>query len=475
MRLKYTTLEDETRMDKSSILLLVLRFFDVVSVLLGGVFAYYIYWGNVHYPTFYVLSFLLSSLLALILFPYMGMYKSIRGKNPLYLIQMITSAWGSVLVALIVISVFLKTTAAYSRIWFSLWAIITFFILVVYRSIVRKILIIARSKGWNRKRVVIYGAGNLGREILSRVSEVIEIGYDVVAFFDDNKELHNKDCDGVKVLGGSDDLEKYIKENSIDELWIALPFRAEKQIKELLLKVKNSLIQVRFVPDIFGLRIFNYSISDIAGISVWDLNKTPMIGVNRVIKAIEDRVLSLFILIVISPVMLFIAIAIKLESKGPVFFKQIRPGWDGKKIKVYKFRSMCVHTELPGKTTQAVKNDRRVTRIGRFIRRSSLDELPQFINVLQGKMSIVGPRPHLMEQDDYFKEHINLYMQRLKVKPGITGWAQVNGWRGETDTLYKMEKRIEHDLYYIENWSLWFDIKIILASVFKGFFNENAY
>ncbi|MDH5184914.1 MAG: exopolysaccharide biosynthesis polyprenyl glycosylphosphotransferase, partial [Gammaproteobacteria bacterium] len=177
----------------------------------------------------------------------------------------------------------------------------------------------------------------------------------------------------------------------------------------------------------------------------------------------------------ISPLLLFIAISIKLSSKGPVFFKQMRHGWDGRIIKVYKFRSMKVHQEFDGTVTQAIKRDPRITKIGAFLRRTSLDELPQFYNVLQGRMSIVGPRPHAVAHNEHYKEVVDQYMLRHKVKPGITGWAQVNGWRGETDTVEKMQKRVEFDLFYIENWSFWFDLKIIFLTVFKGFVDKNAY
>jgi len=185
--------------------------------------------------------------------------------------------------------------------------------------------------------------------------------------------------------------------------------------------------------------------------------------------------LALLILLLISPLMLLIALGVKLTSPGPVLFKQKRLGWDGQPFKVYKFRSMVVHREEGGLLTQASMGDVRVTPFGAFLRRTSLDELPQFFNVLRGTMSIVGPRPHAIEHNEQYKELVDDYMRRHKVKPGITGWAQINGWRGETDTLEKMRKRVEYDLYYIENWSLWFDLRIILLTVFKGFVNKNAY
>ena len=220
----------------------------------------------------------------------------------------------------------------------------------------------------------------------------------------------------------------------------------------------------------------NRPMTQITDLSVVSLNVSPMrIGMNRVLKAIEDRLVALAIIVLTSPVMLIIWAAVRLTSPGPAIFKQVRHGWDGHPIKIYKFRTMRVHKEGNGEVTQASRNDRRVTKIGRILRRTSLDELPQFFNVLQGRMSVVGPRPHAVEHNRYFMDQIDDYMQRHKVKPGITGWAQVNGLRGETDALDKMKKRVQFDLYYIENWSLWFDIKITLLTIIRGFFHPNAF
>jgi putative colanic acid biosynthesis UDP-glucose lipid carrier transferase len=214
---------------------------------------------------------------------------------------------------------------------------------------------------------------------------------------------------------------------------------------------------------------------EIKGMPVFSVFDTPLSSKSsQVLKRIEDVLLSIIILVLISPILLVIAIAIKLTSKGPVIFKQKRYGLNGKEIKVYKFRSMT--TQDNGTVVkQATKNDSRITPLGAFLRKTSLDELPQFINVLQGKMSIVGPRPHAVAHNEEYRKIVPKYMQRHLVKPGITGWAQINGWRGETDSLEKMEKRIEFDLHYINSWNLWLDIKIILLTVFKGFINKNAY
>jgi putative colanic acid biosynthesis UDP-glucose lipid carrier transferase len=236
----------------------------------------------------------------------------------------------------------------------------------------------------------------------------------------------------------------------------------------------DTTVNIRLVPDIFGFNLLNHSITEIAGLPVIELTSSPMNTGNSFIKSIEDKVLASLILILISPIMLLVAIGVKMSSSGPVFFRQRRYGLSGESIWVWKFRSMTV-CEDDAAFKQATANDKRVTKFGAFIRRTSLDELPQFINVLQGQMSIVGPRPHPVKLNEEFRQLIPKYMLRHIVKPGITGWAQINGYRGETDTLNKMEQRIAYDLYYIDNWSLWFDLRIIFLTVFKGFIDKNAY
>ncbi|HEY3488101.1 MAG TPA: undecaprenyl-phosphate glucose phosphotransferase [Gammaproteobacteria bacterium] len=254
-----------------------------------------------------------------------------------------------------------------------------------------------------------------------------------------------------------------------------MPFSEEKRLESVLHELRHATVDIRYVPDIFGFRLLNHSIVDIAGLPVLNLSVTPMDGLNRCIKWLEDWVGASIILLLISPLLLIIAIGIKLSSPGPILFKQLRHGWDGRPIRVYKFRTMVCHTEDEGVITQASPNDKRVTKFGAFLRRTSLDELPQFFNVLQGRMSIVGPRPHAIEHNHEYMEQIDGYMLRHKVKPGITGWAQINGYRGETKTLEEMKKRVEYDLFYIENWSLWFDVRIICLTFLKGFIHRNAY
>ncbi|HAT1613326.1 TPA: undecaprenyl-phosphate glucose phosphotransferase, partial [Raoultella planticola] len=243
---------------------------------------------------------------------------------------------------------------------------------------------------------------------------------------------------------------------------------------ELVKKLTNTTCSVMLIPDVFTFNILQSRIEEVNGVPVVPLFDTPMNGINMVFKRLEDLIISSIIILLISPVLLAIAMAVKISSPGPIIFRQVRYGIDGKPIKVFKFRSMNV-MENGGEVVQAKKNDSRVTKVGSFLRKTSLDELPQFFNVITGQMSIVGPRPHAVAHNEQYRDLIEGYMLRHKVKPGITGWAQINGWRGETDTLEKMQKRVEYDLAYIRDWSIWFDLKIIFLTVFKGFINKSAY
>lgn len=410
-----------------------------------------------------------------IVFHLFGMYSSWRGQSLVKQARVIFLSWLTVVVLMIVILFGTKMSSDYSRLWLGLWMVSGLFFLLLSRMFIYGFLQYQRKKGKNYRRVVIVGSGDLGKRLLANVAESPWTGFKVLGLFDDNNQLKGQSINGYKVVGDLLSVEHFVEKNEVDEVWIALPMRAEKRVKELLYALRHQTVNIKFIPDIFGFTLLNHSMTEIAGLPAVNLSDTPMLGGNQIIKAIEDRVLGLLIFILISPLLLLIFIAIKVTSPGPALFKQKRHGWDGRIINVYKFRTMKVHCEDDGHVTQACKNDSRITPIGHFLRRTSLDELPQFYNVLQGRMSIVGPRPHAVQHNDLYKDQVNRYMLRHMVKPGITGWAQVNGLRGETDTLEKMQKRVEYDLYYIENWSLWFDLKIIFLTIFKGFINKNAY
>uniref|UniRef100_UPI002607A365 undecaprenyl-phosphate glucose phosphotransferase n=1 Tax=uncultured Pseudoalteromonas sp. TaxID=114053 RepID=UPI002607A365 len=314
--------------------------------------------------------------------------------------------------------------------------------------------------------VVVIGDGNVANRMVAKVYNSPWTGYRIVGSFGDEPLT---DCN---LLGDFNEIENYINEHceEIDQIWIALPLSDELLVEQILHGLRNATQTIRYIPDMRGFRLINHSVSDIAGMPVINLSMSPISGSNQLLKSLEDKFLSGIILLMISPILIALAIGVKLTSPGPVFYRQERVSWNNKKFMMLKFRSMPQNSEKDGVQWGGAKNKTN-TKFGQFIRKTSLDELPQFINVLKGDMSIVGPRPERTVFVEQFKDEIPGYMQKHMVKAGITGWAQINGWRGDTD----LQKRIDCDLYYIDNWSVWFDIKIIFLTIFKGFVNKNAY
>jgi Undecaprenyl-phosphate glucose phosphotransferase len=280
---------------------------------------------------------------------------------------------------------------------------------------------------------------------------------------------------GYPVLGTVNELLAFARRNPIDQIIVALPWDAENRLLAWMKKLRSLPVDVRLCPDMIGFHLPHRQVTHVGGVPMLNVFEKPLAGWNYIVKIMEDRVLAAGILVLIMPLLLVICALIKLDSRGPVLFRQKRYGFNNEVIEVFKFRTMYVDGCDDQAVAQATKQDPRVTRVGRILRRTSLDELPQFLNVLSGTMSIVGPRPHAVAHNEQYSRLIDEYLARHRVKPGITGWAQVNGLRGETETLDKMEQRVRYDLYYIENWSLLFDIRIILRTLFVGFSHPNAY
>ena len=321
-----------------------------------------------------------------------------------------------------------------------------------------------------RKTAVIAGANDLGRGLAARLSANPLHGVRVAGFFDDRSATRINE----KVVGALGTLPDYVRAHAIDIIYIALPMASQPRILKLLDELCDTTASVYLVPDIFLFDLIQARMDHIGGLPVVAVCETPFYGLNGLIKRASDMLFSLAILILISPLLVAIAIGIKRSSPGPILFKQRRYGVDGRKIVVYKFRTMTV-VEDGEVIKQATKNDERITRFGAFLRRTSADELPQFINVLQGRMSVVGPRPHAVAHNELYRKLIRGYMIRHKVRPGITGFAQVHGYRGETETVEKMKARIEYDLAYLRNWSLLLDLQIILKTIVVVLKKQNAY
>jgi len=327
--------------------------------------------------------------------------------------------------------------------------------------------------GYKRKAIIL-GANDLGRQLATNVSQDFFRQIEIAGFFDDRTQERLKIGQQEKLLGNMGDVAGYVKNHVIDVIYIALPMASQPRVLKLLDDLRDTTASIYFVPDIFIYDLIQARVDEINGVPIVAICETPFYGVNGLLKQISDFAVAALILSLISPVMLLIAIGVKFSSPGPVLFKQRRYGVDGREILVYKFRSMTV-CEDGHHIQQAQLADKRVTKLGGFLRKTSLDELPQLINVLEGKMSVVGPRPHAVSHNEMYRKMIKGYMVRHKVKPGITGWAQVHGLRGETETLDKMEKRVQYDLDYLRNWSLALDAWIILKTIGVVLRDRHAY
>ena len=337
----------------------------------------------------------------------------------------------------------------------------------------RVIVIRLAARPESRCTVVVVGAGALGVKVARALQEGTR-GVDLLGYFDDRSDGRLDAEARQHLLGNLSEVGAYAISRGVREVYITLPLSSQPRIVELLDQLQGTTASLFFVPDVFGISIIQGRLQDMNGVPVVGICETPFTGTNLLVKRLSDLLLATLIVILISPVLLAIAIGVKLSSPGPAIFKQRRNGLDGDEIVVWKFRSMT--TQDDGSVVQqATRNDPRVTRFGAFLRASSLDELPQFFNVLQGRMSIVGPRPHAVTHNDAYRQIIKAYMVRHKVKPGITGWAQVNGQRGETDTIEKMRARVEYDLEYLRNWSLGLDLRIIAGTIRLLFFDRHAY
>ncbi|HEX7387944.1 MAG TPA: undecaprenyl-phosphate glucose phosphotransferase [Castellaniella sp.] len=435
--------------------------FEFLLILLSGVAAYALRFDWKMPSSLYLVAALAIALVVVVTQALMGCYQSWRGTHFLHQLGRLYSGWLLALAILAGTAVLLHVSGMYSRIWFVGGVGLGCLAQTVFRSLLFLALRRARASGQNLKRVVVVQAGRGGDQVRARSGLLSEHGYQVVR---------------TMVLGHSAEWESslaaQVQDAGAHELWLCFSLDEGAMIRRIVHAVRNLLVDVRYLPDLGDLSLLNQQVGEVAGMLTLDINRSPMTAPMRWIKRSEDLVLGGLLSLAVLPVCGVVALMIKLGSPGPVLFKQYRTGINGRRFKVYKFRSMVVHHEAPDTVTQAFVGDPRVTRIGAFLRRTSLDELPQFYNVLQGRMSIVGPRPHALAHNEYYKDLVESYMQRHKVKPGITGWAQVNGYRGETDTLEKMEKRVEYDLWYINHWSLGLDLKIILMTVFKGLVNR---
>jgi len=352
-----------------------------------------------------------------------------------------------------------------------IWALVTPVLQWLATCIGR--LAVLRHATQTRRTAIVVGASPLGVKVAKALQAGL-LGVEFLGFFDDRADSRLADDAKSQVLGTLSEVGAYTSKHGVRDVYITLPLGSQPRIVKLLEQLQGTTASLFFVPDVFGISIIQGRLRDINGVPVVGICETPFTGTNQLVKRLSDLVLASLILIITAPLLLALAIGVKLSSPGPVIFRQRRNGLDGDEIVVWKFRSMTTQDD-GADVQQATRNDPRVTRFGAFLRASSLDEMPQFFNVLQGRMSIVGPRPHAVTHNEQYRQIIKAYMVRHKVKPGITGWAQVNGQRGETDTIEKMRARVEYDLEYLRNWSLGLDLRIIVGTVRLVFFDRYAY
>ncbi len=464
------------------------KYFNQLHVLIDGcivalayVLAYYIRFssglfyaepaGTLPMAT-YMFNLLVIIPLYLILFYYNDLYTPKRGTGRLGEIWRIVRA--NIIGLLVLLSMFYLLNNQFihiSRLMLAIFSVLNVVFMTLARTIIRNILSRLRRSGHNLKHILLVGYSRAAEQYIDRVLANPEWGYKIHAILDDEVPRGTLYRD-IKVVGAIDNLTYILPENKLDEIAITLPLSQYEKLQRIVSICEKSGVHTKFVPDYSSVISSHPYMEDLQGLPVVNIRSVPLSEtLNRAVKRLMDIFGSLFGILITSPIMLISAILIKLTSKGPIIFKQTRIGYHNKPFEMYKFRSMVVQTDEEEATKWTTKEDPRVTRIGRFLRRTSLDELPQLFNILKGDMSMVGPRPERPQFVEKFKEEIPRYMIKHQVRPGLTGWAQINGYRGDTSIF----KRVEYDIYYIENWTFGFDIKIIFLTFFKGFINKNAY
>lgn len=401
----------------------------------------------------------------------------------------LVKAWSLAFGFLLLVGFLTKETDVFSRLLLGQLFVMGYLLQVLLQWLSREIQTRIMNHAVPAENVLIVGTGKLARYLQNKISGNPWLSQNVIGCLElpSGSEKHEGKVGATlyetaefsalkepNVIGQLSEMLHIIDSHEIRTVYFAIPLGESDLIEDMYFQLLDRHVAVHWVPDIFSLLLVNHSVREIAGLPVLTLSETPLTGTRLLMKALEDRVLGILILILIFPILLMVALAIKADSKGPVFFRQARMGWSGRIFHIWKFRSMYVHQPDGGVLQQATRNDPRVTRVGAILRRTSLDELPQIFNVLKGEMSLVGPRPHAVQHDQQYSKGISAYFARHNIKPGITGLAQVRGLRGETNELERMQQRIEADIEYINNWSLWLDISILLRTL-KSLTGKNAY
>jgi Undecaprenyl-phosphate glucose phosphotransferase len=457
----------------------IVRLVDLLMIIAVG---FGVYWAYVNpgfsFNSLYVTAIFLACLLGSTVFQWFGVYAPSHMFFRRFPIDRVLSAWAVTFAILITIAVSLKITDTYSRVWAGVWFVGTATLLTGGRMVLGHWISQLAGEGRFAERTVILGASEQGQRLAAHLNEQGDLYTRIVGFVDDRSSRVPASANGYELLGDTSHLIELIRRDMVDQVFVALPWGAAQRVREIIHQLSVTPVRICLAPESVCFDYPDHGFMRVGHVPMLQVFERPISGWSYVSKTIEDRLLAALLILFTGPLMLLIALAIKLDSRGPVFFKQMRYGFNNTLIRVWKFRSMYTDMADVHCDVQTRKDDPRITRVGHFLRQSSLDELPQLFNVLLGSMSLVGPRPHALStkaNGSLFTDIVDRYAARHRVKPGITGWAQVNGWRGETDTVEKIQKRVDFDLYYIDNWSIWLDIKILIKTVFVILKDDNAY
>ncbi len=458
----------------------LLRFADLVIVGAAGLGIYFLYVfpGHGQISLQYLVSIGIGMLAAGAMFQWLGVYAGDFVFVRMLRAERMLAACALTFAVLLAAAFALKISSFYSRVWTVSWFAGSIVLLSLTRIVLSHWIGRLARQGRFANRTIIVGTGEQARRLAGHLHGSGDARIRLLGLIDDRGSAQDAESGAADILGDTEHLIRLIREDAVDQVLIGLPWQEEARIQELVRLLATTPVHIHLAPDLAGYHFIGRGLSRVGRLPMVNILSRPISGWDHVYKSIEDRVLAFFFLLALGLPMLVIAALIKWDSPGPALFKQKRQGFNNNLIEVWKFRTMHADKEDADCLVQVTKDDPRVTRVGRLLRRTSLDELPQLFNVLRGEMSIVGPRPHAVEtktKGQLFEDIVDQYAARHRVKPGITGWAQINGWRGETDTAEKIQKRVEHDLYYIDNWSIWFDFLIIARTIVVLFKDEKAY
>jgi len=461
----------------SSILPGIVQVLDITMLAIAGIIPYVIFCDYNHITVkYYIFGVVFVDLVAVLLLAHGEMYEQDAIMRPVARSDFIIVAVVTAFLFFLTVTLSLKVTDIFSDRWLYWFGIAAIAFVAAGRLFAYRCFQRLSRRGVIGRNMVILAAGEAGRRTLGQISTVRPHFTSVLGVFSPDPASLAGEGHGQRILGGPDDLVRYVRAHRVDDVVLALPWNSDDELIDMIERLKELPINVQLSTGLTGYQLaFRPAMGQTSEVPLFEITRRPISGWSSFFKAAEDYILASLILILLSPLLVLIAIAIKIDSPGPVFFMQRRLGFNNKEFLIYKFRSMY-HSEIPEtRVKQATRRDPRITRVGRFIRRTSLDELPQLINVLNGTMSIVGPRPHAVQHNEEFGQQIRGYFARHRVKPGITGWAQVNGLRGETDAISKMEKRVKYDIFYADNWSLLFDLRILFMTMVLILFQKSAY